>query len=299
MTDLISIRDLDKAAIEKLLDSAEKMEKNLFTSHEMFRGKVAATLFFEPSTRTHLSFQTAAQRLGMSVVPYYHGASSSTKGESLRDTLKIVDGYADILILRHPLEGSARWAAEMAQHPLINAGDGGNQHPTQTLIDLYAIIKAKGKIKGLSVQLVGDLKHARAMRSLLYALGMFGANVKLAAPIGLEMDPAIIKETEEKFGAKITQTAELDLAGSDVVYVCRIQKERFADPYAASKLAASFHISPELLKNAKADMILMHPLPKIDEIPPEVDASPHAYYFQQARCGVPVRMAVLAYCMKG
>ena len=299
MTDLISIRDLDKADIEKLLDSAEKMEKNLFTSHEMFRGKVAATLFFEPSTRTHLSFQTAAQRLGMSVVPYYHDASSSTKGESLRDTLKIVDGYADILILRHPLEGSARWAAEMAQHPLINAGDGGNQHPTQTLIDLYAIIKAKGKIKGLNVQLVGDLKHARAMRSLLYALGMFGANIKLTAPVGLEMDPAIIKEVEEKFGAKITQTTELDLSDSDVVYVCRIQKERFSDPYAASKLAASFHIGPELLKGAKADMILMHPLPKIDEIPPEVDSSPHAYYFQQARCGVPVRMAVLAYCMKG
>ena len=299
MTDLISIRDLDKADIEKLLDSAEKMEKNLFTSHEMFRGKVAATLFFEPSTRTHLSFQTAAQRLGMSVVPYYHDASSSTKGESLRDTLKIVDGYADILILRHPLEGSARWAAEMAQHPLINAGDGGNQHPTQTLIDLYAIIKAKGKIKGLNVQLVGDLKHARAMRSLLYALGMFGANIKLTAPVGLEMDPAIIKEVEEKFGAKITQTTELDLSDSDVVYVCRIQKERFSDPYAASKLAASFHIGPELLKGAKADMILMHPLPKIDEIPPEVDSSPHASYFQQARCGVPVRMAVLAYCMKG
>ena len=299
MPDLISIRDLDKAAIEKLLDSTEKMEKNIFTSHDMFKGKVAATLFFEPSTRTHLSFQAAAQRLGMSVVPYYHASSSSTKGESLRDTLKIVDGYADILILRHPLEGSARWAAETAQHPVVNAGDGGNQHPTQTLIDLYAILKAKEKIKGLNVQLVGDLKHARAMRSLLYALGMFGAIVKLAAPIGLEMDPAIVKETEEKFGAKITQTAELDLSGSDVVYVCRIQKERFADPYAASKLQASFRISPELLKNAKADMILMHPLPKIDEIPPEVDASPHAYYFQQARCGVPVRMAVLAYCMKG
>ncbi len=299
MSDLISIRDLDKAAIEKLLASAEKMEQNLFTMHDTFKGKVAATLFFEPSTRTHLSFQTAAQRLGMSVVPYYHASSSSSKGESLKDTLKIVDGYADILVIRHPLEGSARWAAEVAQHPLVNAGDGGNQHPTQTLIDLFAIQKAKSKIKGLNVQLVGDLKHARVMRSLVYALGMFGANISLAAPVGLEMDPVIVKETEERFGAKISQTSKLDLADSDVVYVCRIQKERFSDPYAASKLQASFRISPELIKAAKEGMILMHPLPKLDEIPPEVDASPHAYYFQQARCGVPVRMAVLSYCMKG
>ena len=299
MVDLISIRDLDKPTIEKLLDSSAKMEKNLFTMHEKFLGKVAATLFFEPSTRTHLSFQTAAQRLGMSVVPYSHANSSSAKGESLKDTLRIVDGYADVLIIRHPAEGSARWAAEVCEHPVINAGDGGNQHPTQTLIDLYAIQKAKGKIKGLNVSLIGDLAHARSMRSLLYALGMFGAKVKLISPRGLEMNEEVVEEAKEKFGAQIEATETLDLKGADVAYVCRIQKERFSDPYQAVKLQSSFRIMPELLKEAEKDMILMHPLPKVDEIPPEVDASPHAYYFQQAACGVPVRMAVLEHVLKG
>jgi len=274
------------------------MEKNIFTSHTKFSGKVAATLFFEPSTRTNLSFQTAAQRLGMSVVPFTHATSSAAKGESLLDTLKIVDGYADLLILRHPLEGSARYAAEVCAHPVINAGDGANQHPTQTLIDLYTIQSAKGKFKGLEVRLIGDLAHARAMRSLVYALGMFGAKISLVAPKGLEMDPAIVSETQEKFGAEITQSDKLDLAGADVVYACRIQKERFSDPYQASKLQSSFRIMPELLKDAKPDMILMHPLPKLDEIPPEVDSSPHAYYFKQAAFGVPVRMAVLDYCLQ-
>jgi len=298
MPDLISIRDLDKTTIEKLLQSSQTMEKNLFTSFDKHKGKVAATLFFEPSTRTHLSFQTAAQRLGLSIVPYSHASSSSAKGESLRDTLKIVDGYADVLIMRHPMEGSCRYAAEVCTHPVINAGDGANQHPTQTLIDLYTIQSAKGKFKGLEVRLIGDLAHARAMRSLVYALGMFGAKVSLVAPKGLEMDPALVAEAIEKFGADITQTDKLDLAGADVVYACRIQKERFSDPYQAAKLQASFRIMPELLKDAKPDMILMHPLPKIDEIPPEVDSSPHAYYFKQAAFGVPVRMAVLDYCLQ-
>ncbi|MCL6088852.1 MAG: aspartate carbamoyltransferase [Candidatus Marsarchaeota archaeon] len=298
MADLISIRDLDKPTIEKLLSNSEKMEKNLFTSYDKFPGKVAATLFFEPSTRTHLSFQTAAQRLGMSVVPYYHASSSSSKGESLSDTLKIVDGYADLLIIRHPAEGSARYAAEMCRHPVINAGDGGNQHPTQTLIDLYTIQKAKGKIKGLNVSLIGDLSHARAMRSLLYGLAMFGAKVKLIAPRGLEMDSQIVEEVKEKFDAQVEASEQLDLAGADVAYVCRIQKERFSDPYQAAKMQASFRIMPELLLDAKADMILLHPLPKIDEIPAEVDASPHAHYFQQASHGVPVRMAVLEHALK-
>jgi aspartate carbamoyltransferase catalytic subunit len=298
MADLISIRDLSKEDVEKLLDCAAKMEKQLFSMYDKFAGKVCATLFFEPSTRTHLSFQTAAQRLGMSVIPYYHSASSSTKGESLRDTLKIVDGYADVLVIRHPLEGSARWAAEVCSHAVINAGDGGNQHPTQTLIDLYTIQKAKGKIHGLNVSLIGDLAHARAMRSLLYGLAMFGAKIKLIAPKGLEMDASIIEEAREKFSAQIEASDKLEVAGADVVYVCRIQKERFSDPYQAAKMQASFRIMPELLKEAKDDMILLHPLPKTDEIPPELDASPHAHYFKQASHGVPVRMAVLEHAIK-
>jgi aspartate carbamoyltransferase catalytic subunit len=293
VSDLISIRDFSKAEVERLLHSAERMEKDLYNMHQTHDGQMAATLFYEPSTRTHLSFQTAAQRLGMSVVPYNHEHSSSKKGETLTDTIKIVDGYADIIVIRHPMEGAARLAADVAEAPVINAGDGGNQHPTQTLIDLYAIRKAKAKIGGLDVRLVGDLKHARAMRSLLYGLGMFGAKVTLMAPAGLEMDDAIVNETREKFKADITEASSLDIAGADVVYVCRIQKERFADPYEAQKLQANFRLSPSVMAQAKSDMILMHPLPKIDEIPPEVDSSPHAYYFTQARMGVPVRMAVL------
>ncbi len=295
--DLISIRDLEKKDVERYLVSAADMEKNLYSMHERFAGKLAATAFFEASTRTNLSFQTAAQRLGMSVVSYNHAASSSLKGESFTDTIKIIDGYADLIVLRHPMEGAAKLAADVARAPVVNAGDGGNQHPTQTLIDLYTIRKAKGEIRGLDVRLVGDLKHARAMRSLLYGLGMFGAKVTLIAPAGLEMDPVIMEETAEKFGLEADQTTELDIAGADVVYVCRIQKERFDDPYAAQKLQESFRISPDLLKSAKEGMILMHPLPKLDEIPPEIDSSSHAHYFAQAKNGVPVRMAVLQDCL--
>lgn len=296
--DLVSLRDLSKAQIEEYLELAAKMEKSLYSSDKKLEGKIAATLFFEPSTRTHMSFQTAASRLGMKVIVFNPETSSAAKGESLTDTIKIIDKYADVLIMRHPQEGSARLAADVAAHPVVNGGDGGNQHPTQTLIDLYTIRKAKGKIAGLNVHLVGDLKHARAMRSLLYGLAQFGAHVTLCAPKGLEMDEDIIKEAREKFSAEVSITSKISIASADVVYVCRVQKERFADPYEAKKVQGEFRITPELLEGAKKDMILLHPLPKIDEIPHEVDQSPHAHYFEQAKNGVPVRMAVLYHCME-
>ncbi len=217
MSGLVSIRDLSKSDVERLLHSAERMEKDLYNMHESHEGQMAATLFFEPSTRTHLSFQTASQRLGMNVIPYNHEHSSSKKGETLTDTIKIVDGYADLIVIRHPMEGAARLAADVAEAPVINAGDGGNQHPTQTLIDLYTIRKAKAKIGGLDVRLAGDLKHARAMRSLLYGLGMFGAKVTLMAPPGLEMDEAVVEETREKFKADITAGSALDVEGDHAV----------------------------------------------------------------------------------
>lgn len=297
MHDLISMRDLTLEDVERHLASASRMEAKLFESQSLHAGQIAATLFFEPSTRTALSFQTAAQRLGMTVIPYDHERSSSKKGESLTDTLHMVDGYADILVMRHAHEGAARLGAQVCEHPLVNAGDGGNQHPSQALIDLYTIQKAKGRIQGLEVALVGDLKHARAMRSLLYGLGMFKAQVRLIAPPGLEMDPAIVEETERRFGLSIESTDRLDLSSADVVYVCRIQKERFADPFEAQKLQATYRITPELLKGAKDDMILMHPLPRLDELPAEIDALPQAHYFKQARNGVPVRMAILHDCL--
>ncbi|VVB66001.1 Aspartate carbamoyltransferase [Candidatus Gugararchaeum adminiculabundum] len=291
--DLISIRDLGKDEIENLFSLAKKMEGAAKSGKKFFNDKIVFNLFFEPSTRTNLSFQAAAARLGCTPVAFNPQVGSVQKGETFSDTIKIIDGYCDVIVIRHALEGSARFASQIAEHPVINAGDGGNQHPTQTLIDLYTISKIKGKIKGLSVHLVGDLKHARAMRSLLYGLGMFGAEVTLTAPVGLEMDPAIINEVKEKFGTKIRLTGKVDLKDADVLYVCRVQKERFADPYEAEKIKKEFRINPEYLERAKDDMIILHPLPKIDEIPEEVDKSKHAKYFEQARNGIPIRMAVL------
>jgi len=297
MHDLISFRDLAKEDVQRYLSLAGEMEQNLKSKYTLHPDKLAATMFFEASTRTNLSFQSAAQRLGMGVIPYVHEGSSSKKGESLQDTIKVVAGYADILVIRHSQEGVARLAADICDIPVINAGDGKNQHPTQTLIDLYTIKKSKSKIENLNVFLLGDLKYARTMRSLVYALAMFGANITLISPKGLELDPQVIAESKQNFGANITQTNEMDIKGADVVYAGRIHKERFEDPYKAQKVQAEFRISPKILEHAKKDMILMHPLPKIDEIPPEIDSSPHAHYFTQARNGVPVRMAILHDCL--
>jgi aspartate carbamoyltransferase catalytic subunit len=273
------------------------MQKNLKSSYTLHKGKIASTLFFEASTRTNLSFQSAAQRLGMSTIQYVHEASSSKKGESVSDTIKIVSSYSDIIAIRHPQEGVARLAGDICEIAVVNAGDGKNQHPSQTLIDLYTIEKSKGKIDGLNVTLLGDLKHARTMRSLLYALSMFGANVTLISPKGLEMDSSVICESKDNFGTKITQSNEINLKDSDVVYVGRIHTERFEDSYLAKKLQSQFRICASLLKNVKKDMILLHPLPKIDEIPAEIDSSSHAHYFEQAKNGVPVRMAILHDCL--
>jgi len=290
---LISIRDLDKSGIEDYFSLTEKMEKYLESGKRTLEGTVVATMFFESSTRTNMSFQTAAKRLGADVITFGAESSSSKKGETLVDTIKIIDGYADLLVMRHPLEGAARLADMVAAHPVINAGDGGNQHPTQTLIDLYTILKCKGKIGGLKVHLVGDLKYARTMRSLVYGLSMFNARMVLASPKGLEMDKSIIREAREKFDADIVEQNSVDLSDCDVLYVCRIQKERFADQYEAEKIQKEFRINEGYLENAKDGMIILHPLPKVDEIPEVVDESPMARYFQQAKYGVPVRMAVI------
>ncbi|MCX8174624.1 MAG: aspartate carbamoyltransferase [Candidatus Micrarchaeota archaeon] len=296
--DLISIRDLSKGEVELFLSEAARMEKLLgMPGCELLKGKVVANMFYEPSTRTNMSFQAATKRLGAKIMTFYPTTSSAAKGETLADTIRMIDGYADAIVLRHPLEGAARFAADLSEHPVINAGDGGNQHPTQTLIDLYSIKKLKGKIAGLNVSLLGDLKHARAMRSLLYGLGMFGAKVTLISPPALRMDEDIIEETKRKFGADVSQTASIDLSGCDVLYVCRIQKERFSDPYEAEKMQKEFRVDLELLSSAPKDLAILHPLPKVDEIPPEVDADPRAKYFEQAKNGVPVRMAVLKLCL--
>ena len=300
MRDLISIRDLGKKEIDSFLSEAARMEKLLGKKQlSLLSGKLVSNMFFEPSTRTNMSFQAAAKRLGAKVLTFHAGSSSSAKGESLADTIRMIDGYADALVIRHPAEGAARFAADIAEHPVINAGDGGNQHPTQTLIDLYTIRKLKGKIGSLNVTLLGDLKHARAMRSLLYGLSMYGAEVTLASPEQLRMDEEIISEVKEKFGARPAQTSKISLRGCDILYICRVQKERFSDQYEAERMQKEFRVNPSLLAGAKKGMAILHPLPKVDEIPPEVDGTTFAKYYGQAKNGVPVRMAVLKKCITG
>jgi len=299
MKHLISIKDLSREEIEEILEKSGEMEAVLKNNEnlDIMKGKILATLFFEPSTRTRLSFTSAMQRLGGSVMGFEAVESLSVaKGENLTDTIKTVEKYSDIIVIRHPKEGTARYAAEVSSKPVINAGDGSNQHPSQTLLDLYSINKLKGRIEGLNITLLGDLKHARVMKPLAYALAMFGSKLTFAAPEGLEFSKELIDELKEKFNADITQTNDIHLGveDADVVYACRIQKERFADQYEAEKMQKSFKITPEILENAKEDMIILHALPKVGEVDPSIDETKYAKYFEQVAYGIPVRMAILS-----
>ena len=296
--DIISIRDLKKEDIELILDTAEKMEPYAKGEKisKLMESKILGTLFFEPSTRTRLSFTSAMQRMDGQVMGFSGtGITSISKGENLTDTIRTVQRYCDMIVIRHPLEGSARLAAEVSSKPVINAGDGGNQHPTQTLLDLYTIKKVKGKVKGLDVVLLGDLKYARTMRSLSFALAMFDANLTFVSPKGLEMSKDILIEIENNFGKKPVQTNDMDagLKKADVIYICRIQKERFEDKFEAEKMQKAFRITPEILGKCKDEVAILHPLPKITEIDPRVDEMKCAKYFDQTFYGVPVRMALL------
>jgi len=289
--DLISIRDIDKKQVEEILNKAEKIHSG--KEKPDHKGKILVTLFFEPSTRTKLSFQSAAERNGMQVVDFLPEMSSLKKGETFTDTIRTVEGYGDVLAIRHPSEGSVRLAADLSSKPVVNGGDGANQHPTQTLIDLFSIRKTKGKIEGVNVHLVGDLKYARTMRSLAYGLSMFGANITLIAPKGLEMPKADVDEIQKRFKSKITTREQMDFSDADVLYVCRIQEERFADPMEAKRVKEKFMIKKDDLKNAKKDLVILHPLPKINEIESSIDTMPQAKYFEQAHYGIPIRQAVL------
>lgn len=292
--DLISIRDLSKKDIDGILDNADEILKGKKVD---LKGKILATLFFEASTRTKLSFQSAALRNNMGYIDFLPETSSLKKGESYIDTIKTVAGYADILAIRHPKEGSARFAADSIDKPIVNGGDGANQHPTQTLIDLFSIRKNKGRINGLNVTLLGDLKYARTMRSLVYGLAMFGANVTLVSPAGLEMEQSYLDEINNTFKFKYQIKNEPEYSEADVLYACRIQQERFADPYEAKRVTEKFTIKKDDLKNAKEDLVILHPLPKINEIEPAIDNMKQAKYFQQAHYGIPVRQAVLEYAL--
>ncbi len=293
--DIVSIKEITPEEMDKIFDIAEEMIPIARGAERSFllQGYVLANLFFEPSTRTRLSFESAMSKLGGHVIGFANpSATSLAKGETLADTIRMVDGYSDVIVIRHPYEGSARLAADFAEHPVINAGDGAGQHPTQTLLDLFTIKKEFGHIKDLNVGLIGDLKYGRTVHSLAYVLSHLGANLYLISPSLLRMPKHIIRELKTK--PLETDKIENVLTELDVLYVTRIQKERFPDPNEYRKVAGIYRITPTLLKNAKKHAIVMHPLPRVDEISPEVDTTPHARYFLQAFYGVPVRMALLA-----
>ena len=297
MRHLISIGDLDREDILYILQKAEGFEEVARGEKRLkiLEGKILGNLFFEPSTRTRMSFEVAMKRLGGDVLNMTaQEASSIAKGETLADTIRVVSGYCDAIVIRHPLEGAARFAAENSTVPVINAGDGAGQHPTQTLLDLYTIKKECGRLDGISIALVGDLKYSRTIHSLIRALTLFETTIYLVSPDALALPDDMLEEIEGE-----VRRVELDdiIGEVDVLYVTRIQKERFPDEEEYRKVAGSYRITPETVEGAKEGMIIMHPLPRVDEIDPAVDSTSHAKYFQQAFYGVPVRMAILSEVM--
>lgn len=293
--DIISIKDFTREEIDYTLNIASAMEPIAKKSSDMLRGKSLATLFYEPSTRTRLSFESAMHRLGGTAIGFAEAEIASVrKGENLADTVRVVENYSDVIALRHPLEGAARLAAEFAQVPIINAGSGAEEHPTQALLDLYTIKKELGRIDGLNIALVGDLRFGRTVHSLAYALSLYDVKPYFISPELLRMRREVLDTIGER--VKVVETTSLDefMPKLDVLYVTRIQKERFPDAAEYAKVKGSYKIDLTTLKKAKKDMIILHPLPRADEISTEVDATPHARYFQQVWNGVVTRMALLA-----
>jgi len=301
--DVISIKDLSKPEILSIVNVAKKMvpyAKGVKHTNVLNKN-ILSTLFFEPSTRTRLSFESAMNRLGGRVIGFAEPSSTSQKkGESLADTIRMADSYGDIIVIRHPQEGAARLSAEFAESPVINAGDGAGHHPTQCLLDLFTIITEKKKIKGDKIVLLGDLKYGRTVHSLAYALSLFGANLVFVSPENLKMPKEVINECK-KLGVEPSNTTNLERAikDADVLYVTRIQKERFPDAEEYNQVVGTYKVDLNLLKHAKEDLIIMHPLPRVVEIDPAVDRTPHALYFKQAFNGVPVRMALLYLILGG
>lgn len=291
--DVISIRDFTEEEILFVLDYAQSFEG---FSQPILAGRILATLFYEPSTRTRLSFESAMNSLGGSVLGFADpGISSAAKGESVQDTARMIEGYAHAMVIRHPLEGAARAAAEAADIPVINGGDGANQHPTQTFLDLYTIQKNKGTLRGLNVGFLGDLKYGRTVHSLAEALGHFGGRMVFIAPDMLRMPATIVADLRHK-GIRVEETENLYSVSRelDILYVTRIQKERFPDPLDYEKVKNVYILTDKLLEHVKPDLKILHPLPRVNEIDPSLDRHPQAEYFQQSKNGVTVRKALLA-----
>ena len=298
--DIVSIKDFSREEINYILSISHSMEPLAAKGSDMLKGKILATLFFEPSTRTRLSFEAAMLKLGGSTIGFADAEIASVrKGENLADTVRTVENYADIIALRHPLEGAAKLAAEFSKVPILNAGSGAEEHPTQALMDLYTVQKEKGRIDGLKIALVGDLRYGRTVHSLAYALSLYNIELYLISPESLRMRHEIIRAIKNKISIIEDTNLEKIIPQIDVLYVTRIQKERFPDPAEYAKVKGIYKIDLKTLKNAKKDMIILHPLPRLDEIAAEVDSTPQARYFRQVWNGIVVRMALLALVLGG
>lgn len=295
---LISITDFSKEDYLKIMDLAADFEAN--PNQPLLNGKIVASLFFEPSTRTRLSFDTAIGRLDGKVVGFTDASSSSvTKGETLHDTIQMVSGYADLIVMRHPLEGSSRYASEVSAVPVINAGDGANQHPTQTLLDMYSIKKTQGRLDNLNIFLVGDLKYGRTVHSLLQAMSEFEGQIfNFVAPQELAI-PDEYKRYLTKKGIKFFEHTEFTdiISEADIIYMTRVQRERFTDAIEYEKVKNVYILKNEMLDNTKDNMRILHPLPRVNEIDQDVDSNPKAYYFQQAKNGMYTREAIIAHLL--
>ncbi len=292
---IISIRDFSREEIDFVLKKSRDMEKKLKLgkTSSLMKDKILANLFFEPSTRTRMSFEAAMKKLGGVTIGFdYPGISSEVKGETIVDTVKIAAGYADVIVIRHPVEGSARLASENVDVPVINGGDGSNQHPTQTLLDLYTIKKEFKRIDGLNICVIGDLKYGRTVHSLTNALENYNVNLCFISPWELRMPRRMVKGLEAK-GIKVRETTKLNIKNFDVIYVTRIQKERFPDPQEYERVKDAYILNMDAIEGIKNEAIIMHPLPRVTEISTDIDNTKYAHYFEQARNGIPVRMTLL------
>ena len=295
---LISITDFSKEEYLRIMDLAAEFERN--PDQKLLKDKVVASLFFEPSTRTRLSFETAINRLGGRIIGFSDASSSSvTKGETLHDTIRMVSNYADLIVMRHPLEGAPRYASEISSAPVINAGDGANQHPTQTLLDLYSILKTQQTLDNLNIFMVGDLKYGRTVHSLLQAMSEFKNPIfNFIAPDELKMPKEYTNQLAQK-GIRYFEHREFTdiISEADIVYMTRVQRERFSDQMEYEKVKNVYILRNEMLENTKPNLRILHPLPRVNEIHPNVDANPKAYYFTQAHNGVYTRMAIIAHLL--
>jgi len=291
---LVSIIDYTKDEYLKILDLAAKFEQQ--PKQKILEGYVVATLFFEPSTRTRLSFESAVNQLGGKIIGFSDiGTTSVTKGETLNDTIKIVCNYCDLIVMRHPLEGSARYASEVSSVPVVNAGDGANQHPTQTLLDMYSIQKTQGRLDDVNIFMVGDLKYGRTVHSLLMAMSQFRTTFHFISPDELKM-PDEYKQHLDALGLKYYEHKDFTdiIAEADILYMTRVQKERFSDPIEYERVKNVYILKNEMLENTKDNLKVLHPFPRVNEIKEDVDDNMKAYYFTQARNGVYTRQAIIS-----